>query len=223
MANRKYNASTACKHAGCKSKVIAKGYCAKHWRQWHETGETWDGRKNARKPCSVVGCPRISVARGLCDPHYRAELRPTAAQQREHVERLCIECEAPLDPSRRAGSLYCSDRCKQRRIGRGTSRRHHLKAKYGLTEACLEAMLAEQGGHCAICSAKEPGGRGTWHVDHCHTSGHVRGLLCQACNLMLGHVQDSVDTLLAAVEYLRRHREKAAVEGHAPEGDQAVR
>jgi hypothetical protein len=44
-------------------------------------------------------------------------------------------------------------------------------------------------------------------VDHCHTTGAVRGILCHHCNLLLGHAKDAEDTLLSAVTYLRGSRQ----------------
>lgn len=85
-------------------------------------------------------------------------------------------------------------------------RRWHLKTKYGLTEEQFDAMLVEQGNSCAICRLEEPGGRyKKWHIDHCHKTGKVRGLLCAGCNTMLGHAKDSVKTLGEAIGYLQRN------------------
>lgn len=80
-----------------------------------------------------------------------------------------------------------------------------LKRKYGLTVADYEAMLVAQNGCCAICAGNKPYGRGNrWHVDHDHTSGKVRGLLCSRCNTAIGLLQDSPVVAQAAVEYLSR-------------------
>jgi Recombination endonuclease VII len=62
-------------------------------------------------------------------------------------------------------------------------------------------MLERQGG-CAICGSPDPGWTKGWHVDHDHKSGALRGLLCNRCNLMLGHAKDSAVTLQAAIDYL---------------------
>jgi hypothetical protein len=66
-------------------------------------------------------------------------------------------------------------------------------------------MLAAQGGRCAICrgdSSSSPGG--VLHVDHCHTTRQVRGLLCADCNRALGQFKDDAAILRAAAEYLER-------------------
>ena len=82
-----------------------------------------------------------------------------------------------------------------------------LKHKYGIGVADYDRMLAAQGGGCAICgsikSYSKRGGR--FHVDHCHATGKVRGLLCQACNTTLGQMRENPDTLRAAAAYLERH------------------
>jgi hypothetical protein len=91
-----------------------------------------------------------------------------------------------------------------------------LKYKYGITAERYHEMLAEQGHKCAICRTDEPGGRfknKRFHVDHCHATGAVRGLLCNACNHLLGCARDVVSTLHAAAAYLERrlHSEKRSV------------
>jgi hypothetical protein len=83
---------------------------------------------------------------------------------------------------------------------RQVKRVHDLKSKYGLTPEGRDKMLQQQGNCCAICKATTPG-RG-WHIDHCHKTKRVRGILCQHCNLMLGHAQDNPERLLAAIAYL---------------------
>jgi len=86
-----------------------------------------------------------------------------------------------------------------------------LKKHFGVTLAMYEAMFAAQNGVCAICAQPErskaaDGGPRAMPVDHCHESGRVRGLLCTACNRGLGMFGDSETTLLAALNYLKKHR-----------------
>lgn len=66
------------------------------------------------------------------------------------------------------------------------ARERHLRYVYGITTADYDRMLAEQGGCCAICGTAEVGAaRRYFHVDHDHTTGRVRGLLCVKCNTSL--------------------------------------
>lgn len=73
--------------------------------------------------------------------------------------------------------------------------------RYGVTAEQVEAMRLAQAGNCPGC-AKPLDHAGTHHLDHCHTTGKVRGLLCKPCNLALGHVQDDPATLRRLAGYL---------------------
>jgi hypothetical protein len=68
-------------------------------------------------------------------------------------------------------------------------------------------MLLAQGG-CAICGGLEDS---VACLDHDHSSGEVRGVLCSPCNLLLGLAKDSPERLLAAAEYLRGRSERASL------------
>jgi hypothetical protein len=86
---------------------------------------------------------------------------------------------------------------------RTETRERHLIRKYGVTLADYDRMLLAQNGQCAICNALESEQfKQVFHVDHCHTTGRVRGLLCRGCNHMLGAVEDSSETLQRAITYL---------------------
>ena len=77
-----------------------------------------------------------------------------------------------------------------------------IRNQYGITLAAYYQMLANQGGGCAICGRiEEPDGR-RLSVDHCHSTGKVRGVLCFACNKGLGLFYDNTDWLRKAVNYL---------------------
>ena len=87
-----------------------------------------------------------------------------------------------------------------------SKRNGRLKSTYGITQVDYERMLADQGSSCAICAAKHEETRGKiLHVDHCHTTGKVRQLLCTACNTALGKFRDDVERLRSAIAYLERH------------------
>ena len=72
--------------------------------------------------------------------------------------------------------------------------------KYGITKEQYDVMYLNQLGLCAICH--KPFGEETPHVDHCHNTGKIRGLLHKDCNLLLGCAGDCPDKLRFAAEYL---------------------
>lgn len=86
-----------------------------------------------------------------------------------------------------------------------TMRESHVLRTYGITLDQKDHLFAAQGFRCAICSSDTPGSKMDWHIDHCHDTEAVRGILCHHCNLMLGNARDNPATLLAAVDYLRKH------------------
>jgi hypothetical protein len=98
--------------------------------------------------------------------------------------------------------LKCSTICAKcsRRAGRIGKRSNGKSAMYRITRDAYLDMLATQKGACAICKKSIPH---ELRVDHCHRGGHVRGLLCNKCNLGLGSFNDDPDRLRSAIEYLR--------------------
>lgn len=101
----------------------------------------------------------------------------------------------------------CQDTRKSHHMA---SRRHSLMKNYGITPEEYDAMLVEQGGSCAICKSDKPWGfvakpkraKEFFCVDHDHTTGEVRGLLCQPCNTGLGNFRDNSDHMRMAIKYL---------------------
>lgn len=81
--------------------------------------------------------------------------------------------------------------------------------KYGITVEEFDALLASQGGGCAICGRTDSGDGDSrkMSVDHCHERGVVRGILCAQCNRGIGALGDDPDRLLAAAEYLLKHKD----------------
>lgn len=129
--------------------------------------------------------------------------------------RVCKNCdkEYSLDDE---GSRhkYCSEACYKKKHAETfkTCKRDYrsrmtywLRHKYGITLEDRDQMLEEQGGCCAICRTDTPTGY-NWHVDHCHETGKVRGLLCSKCNQALGLVFENVQTLRSMITYVENHR-----------------
>lgn len=90
-------------------------------------------------------------------------------------------------------------RSAQRRADNPNIRRNDALRKYGLDVDSFAQIVEQQGGGCAICGATED-----LHVDHCHSVGVVRGVLCGRCNRGLGMFKDDPARLSAAVTYLLR-------------------
>lgn len=116
-------------------------------------------------------------------------------------------------------SVQVCPRCKEVRLSRdfitarGAIRRHcatcqplvDLQAnlsKYGLTVPAYQAMVLQQGGLCLICrrAVEQLGER--LQVDHCHTTGKVRGLICRDCNSGLARFKDHPTILQNAHSYI---------------------
>ena len=76
-----------------------------------------------------------------------------------------------------------------------------LKIEYNLTIEQYNSMLTEQSGGCKICLKPDEGRK--LAVDHCHSSGKVRGLLCNKCNRAIGLLNDSVDSAERLYIYLK--------------------
>lgn len=85
-------------------------------------------------------------------------------------------------------------------------RNYQLQWMYGISEQDYDRMFQGQGGLCAICGHPESKGRGAGAgrlcVDHCHTTGVVRGLLCTLCNSAIGKLRDDPAILRNAIAYL---------------------
>lgn len=186
----------------------------------------------------------VSPIQRFCKPRCKHAFAARLRVQRnaEKTERRCYRCQetkpasefsalshsycrpcaneyqrsktATLTPEQRAKRAVRRRR-EYERVGREVTRITVRRWRWNLTEQDLQAMLVNQGGRCAICPAREPGGRGTWHVDHDHTccskgrscGACIRGLLCSNCNVLLGHAKDDTAILQAAITYLRLPRQ----------------
>lgn len=115
----------------------------------------------------------------------------------------CPKCEItkPLAEFNtfKGGSAYwaCRPCLSADRKEKRYARKHHLKTKYGLTLDEFDALAELQAGRCAICDVVAD-----LLVDHDHTTGVNRGLLCHSCNVAIGHLRDDANLLRRAADYL---------------------
>ena len=91
-----------------------------------------------------------------------------------------------------------------------TNRAHRLRSEYGLSVEDYERMYKDQDGLCAICGKPDQRYKNL-AVDHCHTTGEVRGLLCRLCNTGIGALGDDVAGLLKALKYLEKYEHRDGV------------
>lgn len=80
-------------------------------------------------------------------------------------------------------------------------RQQKMFTKYRIRIEDYNGMFSDQGGCCAICGTPHK----KLHIDHCHSSGKVRALLCRGCNVGLGQFKESRKSLYSAIKYLNLH------------------
>ena len=116
----------------------------------------------------------------------------------------------------RQAAYWVSDQARE------NARERHMK-RIGITTDDFNALHAAQGGTCAICRNPETAGdRRTGiirrlTVDHDHTTGFVRGLLCRKCNTAIGIFQDNITLIEAAIDYLSAEKPTGLQYRSAPE------
>lgn len=131
------------------------------------------------KPASAYGIRKLKYRNGEDATYYCSE---------------CRQCQ-----KERSNKIYHSDRTKAANIHRSSAR----KWRYGITPAVYEQIKTKQENLCAVCHKPPPEGKHLF-VDHCHSTGRIRGLLCGRCNLGIGHFDDSPKLFLAVIEYLQQ-------------------
>lgn len=123
---------------------------------------------------------------------------------------VCKKCKNRIrEVARKANMTEARKEANKRRKKRfneknpDASRRSWLRVNYGIDQEDYNNLLISQNNSCAICGKdKNPNGRAL-SVDHCHTTGIIRGILCADCNSGIGYFKDSIQALEKAIEYLR--------------------
>jgi len=156
----------------------------------------FDWRETGKKRC-----PRCEEVKPLSEWSIRK-----TGKRKGHPAGRCKVCLAELNAIQRANR-------KPDHYVRH-ERPSKLRRQYGIEPEDYDRILKNQDGKCAICGSADPKGRfykgrklTFFPVDHDHVTGRVRGLLCSPCNRALGLMQDDIQRLLKAAEYLQKNME----------------
>jgi hypothetical protein len=134
---------------------------------------------------------------------------------RKHAEQVCLRKKEYYlrtkgsKPKARIDKKVASKRTRDYRINHPEKvdeyeRKHKLKSIYGITLEDYKNILNKQNGKCAICG--EPSINKRFSVDHNHTTGKVRGLLCNNCNTGIGLLKENLEIIQRALLYLKNNQ-----------------
>ena len=194
----------SCTVSGCDGQHHARGYCFSHYAQFkrgHSPSEPIKKRVMQKLPeCEEEGCCEPVKAKNLCQMHYQRLLRHGHVRPgtRAKTMKKCIieNCD---------NTLYAKSLCHA----------HYIKERKwkssGVDARRYQEMLREQGTVCAICGKPErrpdkaSGKIKDLAIDHCHSTGAVRALLCSNCNTALGLFNDDPALLGKAQAYVLKY------------------
>ena len=150
-----------------------------------------------------------------CDQDYSKDGMSKDCSRRDGISSWCKKCRAtstkqwarkyPEKVQVQKLKKIESRECNWRTDPKGSyikQRDAVLRCRYGISLDQYDEMLSQQGHQCAICHKDARKMTYMLHVDHCHESGIVRGLLCAPCNVYLGAINDNPDAMKRGAEYL---------------------
>lgn len=174
--------------------------------------------RTCRKCGASIIATRLMVKRHeyLCAPCRKADPNRNAAYQRQWYQKNKVEQQRKAIAYRQANREVFRQASREWRARNpnkvsAIEQRRKLK-KYKLTADEHERLLTAQGGKCAACRC-DPPQKKKWktgeiyyslEIDHDHSTGAVRGLLCLSCNTILGNARDNPGTLQQLIDYLQR-------------------
>lgn len=149
-------------------------------------------------------CAKCKISKELSPENYNRETR-----DKQGFCRYCRACKRQYNIDNLDRRVASNVRCKLRdpegyKMRAKTKR---MKALYGMSLQDYQDRFSAQGEKCLICEARDS----DFHVDHCHSTGEVRGILCGTCNRGLGQFKDNITILLSAVDYLNQSKGKKNV------------
>lgn len=217
-----------CSVEGCLHPVRTKGLCNNHYARMWRNGTTDKLYKGNKRSHYLYSCWFERKQRGvLCEEwqdfwtflagvgerpgrnfsliRLREEpYGPTNFEWREHLKRR---------PGESKKDWYARKWSSRREKFPEYEDDRWMRRKYGMTLEQYRKMDDAQKHKCAICGSEEQsfsyhnGRKKNLSIDHCHRTGKVRALLCFRCNGVIGKMEESIDLLTKAVNYLNKHKE----------------
>lgn len=193
----------ACVARGLKDKRCPKTekqciYCkqVKPVSAFHSHNYTTKTGKNSRRLMS--GCK-------ACKGRYTKVWR---AENKEHIQKVNWDWYEHNKGQVVERNKAYNEFHKERQ--RAWARKHQFRTRYDLTLEQYDNMVAQQAGKCLVCGVVPKLTKRTskgLHVDHCHKSGKVRGLLCHQCNCAIGLLKEDTNRIRRLLEYIEGYGE----------------
>lgn len=154
--------------------------------------------------CTKCGKEFLRTAKFFYKDNQKKDgLRPECKVCSNKVSQVYLNTEVGKLVHNKANAKY-----KKTTRGKFINWKCYLKSNYNLTVEDYDSLSISQNHLCAICNNPEivryKGNLKILCVDHSHSTGKVRGLLCSRCNKAIGLLEDDMTLLLSAIKYLRR-------------------
>lgn len=170
-----------CNEEGCERRAVTKGKC-----DYHRLRE---GKTRGNKPCTFEGCGKVSAQAGLCQAHYEqrrltGEMKPV----REYGKYVTGKLRCPVP------------RCRKPQETQGACSNHtRMTKQYSVTlEELIEVWTDPKCSNPRCTETKR------LHMDHDHSTGKFRALLCSGCNTALGMAKEDADRIRGLADYIER-------------------
>lgn len=166
--------------------------------------------KGRDRPPAKCHPDRPNKARGLCRLCYRKYLY----RESEKFRKCLTDCSSRYYHANRNKIKERARHYYQNGNGKSVWYRAHLKYKYGITPEQLAQAKEAQNHACKICGKIKK-----LHIDHCHSTGVVRGLICSGCNTLLGYLESTDNWLSKFTKYI----DEASENTYVPSGSRSQR
>lgn len=113
----------------------------------------------------------------------------------------CVECAPIVKAVHRSTAKYKETDRAYYQKNKSKIKNNQKLSRYKISQSQFDDLLLSQNGKCGICKIDLALIKAC--IDHCHTTGKVRGILCIPCNSGIGMFRDKIETLKSAIEYLK--------------------
>jgi len=134
-------------------------------------------------------CNKCSIVKPIDDYH----VKKIGKKGQKLYQGICKKCLNAYNLKK-----YHNENEEQRERRKLLNSYSHMKRKYGLTPDDFSAMILKQNNQCKICDCEmdDP------QIDHNHSTGKIRGLLCKPCNMSLGLLKEDTNSLRNMISYI---------------------